>query len=106
MNPKIVSLSAVRERKQAEAASSEEDNSPHLSGNAVCLACKHEWVAVAPVGTIWFECPSCGTERGVMKGPCMHVGESHWTCKCGNILFHITKNAVYCPLCGKPQEGF
>jgi hypothetical protein len=28
------------------------DREPHLSGMARCLACRHEWVAVAPVGTI------------------------------------------------------
>ena len=32
---------------------------PHISGDARCLACKHEWVAVAPIGTIWLECPAC-----------------------------------------------
>lgn len=99
---KVVSLADAKARRDEK----KENEAPHFSGPAACLACKHEWVAVAPAGTVWLECPKCGTERGVMKGPCMHFGEDHWTCECGNILFHITKHAIYCPMCGKPQKGF
>jgi len=35
-----------------------EANTPHLDGQAICLACKHKWVTVAPVGVIWLECPT------------------------------------------------
>lgn len=45
-------------------AQAEADREPHLSGKARCLACKHEWVAVAPVGVVWMECPACTLERG------------------------------------------
>ena len=38
---------------------------PHWSGIASCLRCKHEWVAVAPVGTDDLQCPSCGSGSGV-----------------------------------------
>lgn len=40
----------------------------HLTGPAQCLACGHGWVAVAPVGVCWLECPSCGTYRGTWSG--------------------------------------
>src|SRR5688500_17935527 len=54
----VVSLAAHREA-----------NSPHLSGEAKCAKCGREWVAVCPVGTVWLECPGCGSECGVMRGP-------------------------------------
>lgn len=37
---------------------------PHLVGKATCLACSHEWTAVAPIGTLWLTCPECTLERG------------------------------------------
>lgn len=52
-------------------AQAKADREPHLSGAAVCLACKHEWVAVAPVGTVWMECPACSIERGRYNGAVM-----------------------------------
>jgi hypothetical protein len=61
--------------------------SPHLSGEAVCLACKHKWVAVAPIGETCLECPSCGTYRGVFTGNPM--GETHFECRCGCSHFAI-----------------
>ena len=55
-------------------AQAKADREPHLSGAAVCLACKHEWVAVAPVGTVWMECPACSLERGRYLGA-VNVGQ-------------------------------
>lgn len=81
------------------------DKTPHLSGAAVCLACKHEWVAVALVGTVWMECPACSLERGRYKGS-VNVGGDHWHCHCGNDLFHATPTGMYCPNCGEWQHGF
>lgn len=46
-----------------------EEQEPHLSGIARCLDCKHEHVAVAPVGVTVMECPKCGTMRSVWCGP-------------------------------------
>lgn len=78
---------------------------PHLSGTAVCLACKHEWVAVAPVGAVWMECPACSLERGRYRGP-VQLDRDHWRCHCGNDLFQATQDGMYCPNCGEWQHGF
>jgi len=37
-----------------------DDHRPHVTGSVRCHKCKHEWVAVAPEGTMNLECPSCG----------------------------------------------
>lgn len=64
----------------------EESSDPHLSGEAICTSCRHEWVAVAPVGVDDMECPACGTMRGRYKysiGP--PEGASVWVCsRCTN----------------------
>lgn len=79
----------------------------HIAGEAKCLACQHEWVAVAPVGCIGLECPKCGTERGVYKYPCLpHKEEKIWKCNCGNFLFVVTPAGYFCPNCGEWASGF
>lgn len=42
-----------------------------LSGPAVCLACGHEWEAVAPLSADLskLECPRCGAMSGSLPGP-------------------------------------
>lgn len=70
-----------------------------LSGMAQCLGCQHKWAAVAPVGSVWLECPSCSTEKGRYISHAERL-EDHWECDCGNDLFHATRNGVYCPNCG------
>ena len=80
-----------------------EERDHHLSGDAKCLACKHEWMAVAPVGAVWMECPSCTLLRG------RYIAHSeypldHWNCGCGCDLFHVIKDCFYCPNCGKEQH--
>lgn len=81
------------------------DREPHLCGMARCLACKHEWVAVEPSGTVWLDCPECSLERGRYIGP-VQLGGEHWHCHCGNDLFQATKDGMYCPNCGEWQHGF
>jgi len=46
-----------------------EEIDPHMSGFAVCIACRHEWMAVVPVGVIDLQCPSCNLPRGQMMNP-------------------------------------
>ena len=82
-----------------------EKQSPHSFGKARCLACKHEWVAVAPVGAIWLDCPECTLERGRFIAQHEREGE-HWHCLCGNNLFQATRNGMYCPNCAEWQKGF
>lgn len=77
----------------------------HNSGKARCLDCTHEWVAVAPGGTTWLECPQCKTFKGRYLGPCQRAkGADHWHCACGNDLFHAMREGVYCPCCGEWQQ--
>jgi Zn finger protein HypA/HybF involved in hydrogenase expression len=82
-----------------------EEESPHLSGEAHCLICKKEWIAVCPIGTIWLECPDCHSMKGLMKYPVQRE-EPEWICNCGNDLFKITQDGFYCPNCGDWQVGF
>lgn len=76
---------------------------PHSSGEARCLACGHEWAAVAPIGINWFECPSCHTMRGCHKYHYQRQDDL-WTCQCGNDLFFVTRDGIYCPNCGLWQK--
>jgi len=80
------------------------DRLPHLSGEARCMLCGKEWVAVAPVGTPWLECPECHSEKGYMKFHVQRTG-SEWICNCGNDLFRVTPDGYYCPNCGTWQKG-
>lgn len=87
-----------------------EKRDPHVSGKARCLACKHEWVAVAPVGTIDFECPSCGLMRGAWMYPVQpHRDEKVWQCACGATTFWFLiladgSNWLTCVGCGKDHQ--
>lgn len=74
-----------------------------LTGNALCLGCKHKWEAVAPVGTVALRCPECETNRGMFIN-LVDEGEIHrWNCNCGNDLFYISPESIYCPVCGNRQ---
>lgn len=85
---KVVDLAAARLAR-----------TPHTSGPCVCLGCKHEWVGVAPSGTIAVECPACGTEKGVRAGT-VFVDEPHWNCRgCDNNYLRVVAAGIYCPLC-------
>lgn len=77
---------------------------PHLSGRARCCACRHEWVAVAVVGTTWLECPGCGTNKGRYLNDVVPSDPAGWwQCGCGCDVFRVTRAAIYCIDCGKEQ---
>ena len=76
------------------------DHRPHISGEAKCMECMHEWAAIAPIGTSWLECPSCRLTKGVMKYPAIRSEHLHYECNCGNDLFYRTDKGDYCPKCG------
>lgn len=78
---------------------------PHYEGPVRCLDCKHEWQAVAPVGTLWLECPSCSLLRGRFIWPVQRQEILHLICGCGNDLFHLTEYGPYCPNCGDWKTG-
>lgn len=85
--------------------SSINDAKPHSGGEAHCVACKYEWVAVALVGTTQLECPRCGTWKGLFKYPFNVVeGELLHYCNCGNDLFRITPKGHLCINCGILQS--
>lgn len=73
--------------------------SPHCAGDMFCVACRHEWVGVHPVGLRWVECPKCGLHHGHTAVP--KLPDARWVCNCGCDLFTLssTGNAI-CALCG------
>ena len=74
-----------------------------MSGESKCLNCDYEWVAVAPVGTVSFECPKCSTFKGVWFGIALPQ-KPVWECECGCHHFFITPSHAYCCHCGLAQE--
>ena len=76
---------------------------PHISGEAVCMCCRNEWIACAPTGTVDLECPKCHTHKGHFKYIVAKNGY-HWQCNCGCMEFAITPDETYCPNCGATQE--
>jgi hypothetical protein len=74
---------------------------PHMTGMVKCLSCRHEWVAVRPVGMVWLDCPACSLHMGRSMGP-VDYSEPQlvWNCNCGNDLFYLTKKAAECCVCG------
>lgn len=80
-----------------------EAQKPHVSGAAVCLSCKHEWEAIAPVERepACLECPSCGLHKGEMDGNCApDDDEPLWRCHCDNAQFFIVAAGAFCIGCG------
>ncbi len=82
-----------------------EEEKPTLSGTAKCLVCRYEWIAVAPIGTHWLECPICKHETSRFIAPVAREG-MHWQCLCGNDLFYIMPERTYCSVCGKNHYDF
>jgi hypothetical protein len=77
----------------------------HGSGPAFCIACAHEWIAVAPTGTTQLECPKCKAEKGHWKFEFMpKVGDLVRECNCGNQLFYLTTEGHMCANCGIYQS--
>ncbi len=91
-------MSVIEFKKKEE----KEPEEVTITGKARCILCKYEWVAVAPAGTVWLDCPECHSMKGIHIFSCVRK-EEHWTCNCGNDLFHITKEGTYCPNCGTWQ---
>lgn len=81
----------------------ENNDTPHNAGKARCMTCGHEWVAVAPVGTFWFECGECHSMKGHYIYHCSPTRGLMWTCNCGGIAFGITKDETFCLNCSATQ---
>jgi len=80
-----------------------EDEPKYISGQAICSACEHEYIAVAPAGVGLFECPECKTMKGRMKYEIVPDDGYVWHCSCGCDLFRITPKATICINCGGEQ---
>lgn len=77
---------------------------PTIAGEAMCISCKHTWATVAPVGTKWLECPSCGLHKGAFRYACAPPdGAEWWRCKCGCTIFYMTRHDTVCYDCGAAQ---
>lgn len=71
-----------------------EERSPHLSGKVRCLNCKYEWVGVAPIGTVWVECPECGSRKACFYydvGP--NAKQYVFECNCGCDLLRLVSES-------------
>ncbi len=80
---------------------------PHWEGPTHCVACHHEWHAVAPAGTDWLECPSCGLHKGRAKFAFAAGNDQpQLVCRCGcDVLYaykpqHGAMPLVRCCNCG------
>ena len=74
-------------------------------GPAFCIACDHNWSAVAPTGTTELECPNCHAVKGHWKFEFYpSVGQSVRECNCGNQLFYLTPDGHMCANCGVYQR--
>lgn len=85
----VVDLAAFRAAEEPE---EEIESANHLSGPAKCLACGHEWIAVAGVGDECFDlvCPKCDTRRGQRVYPAnAPEGAATYTHKCGSQYYTI-----------------
>ena len=83
-----------------------DDHRPHLSGPCQCVACRHEWVAVAPVGTTVMTCPSCGEHKGGRFSMILPPGDTMDGCGlCGNVFFVLKDGVLWCPNCGDRKEA-
>lgn len=76
-----------------------DDADEHLSGEAVCGACGHEWQAVASVGVVILECPECNRAFGSFKHA-VDPPDDRWQCNCGERLFWLTPRGAMCRTCG------
>lgn len=74
---------------------------PHMRGDARCIMCKHEWVAVAPAGTCELECPQCLAYRGYFMGAMITEDKVEYNCECGCNVYKIgSEQQVFCAKCG------
>ena len=82
---------------------------PSITGEAICIGCRNEWGAVAPVGTWQLECPSCGAHKGIFKHPVggSLAGDSFFACSCGceALSAYLREGKFYlrCMQCGEDQ---
>ena len=80
----------------------------HLAGEGLCIGCRHEWAAAAPVGVWQLECPACGTMKGVWRYPVgADTDDILFICACGcealTAYMHERHFRLKCMSCGTEQ---
>lgn len=71
------------------------------------MECRHEWQAVAPVGTVRLDCPACDLPKGLWIGATeADEGQVLWRCFCGNDAFQLLPHAIRCLRCGTDAAGY
>ena len=82
------------------------DDTPRATGEAFCMHCKYEWVAVSPSGIHErFECPACASHKGMFKYQFAPSDDDElYECNCGNHLFYIMPEGHLCANCGIYNE--
>jgi Zn finger protein HypA/HybF involved in hydrogenase expression len=77
-----------------------ESKSVHVHINVCrCIDCQHEFTVAQEVGQMWYDCPSCKAHKGHLVFDYVRPGP-HIKCECGNTMFRVSMEAVYCPNCG------
>ena len=78
------------------------ERTQHTCGEAFCIGCGYEWIAVAPTGTTRFECPECKAFKGLYRFEFMpEEGQLVATCPCSNQLYYLTPEGHMCANCGR-----
>lgn len=82
-------------------AEKREESCPHVSGEAICAACKHKWVAVCPIPIVQMGCPECHAMRGYFIWPIEEgEGTEVFVCNfCGGTVFSILRDGYRCLGC-------
>jgi len=82
-----------------------EEEKQFATGEAFCILCNYEWVAVAETGTVHLECPECKTLKGHFKFEFnIPEGSLVRVCNCGNDLFRLSPEGHMCANCGIYQQ--
>lgn len=96
-----------------------EPSEPMVHGEAVCLSCGHEWIAVVPTGSAvnapadvaGLECSQCHSLKGVLKKFTVYSDCPTWHCTyCNSFLFTIFQAkdgtpCVGCACCGNVRNA-
>ena len=70
----------------------------------VCFACGAIYEKPTLTPTEWGPCPSCGLKALATHTPAQPMSPA-LHCDCGNALFNVTPDGVFCPRCGEYQQG-
>jgi hypothetical protein len=78
------------------------EQSSEVEGPVRCRGCGCKWIGGSDAGVINFECPACGTFKGVRDS--LITPEERYVCPCGSDVFSFSRKNVYCANCGGYHE--